>query len=440
MRRFRRSTALRPISPGELRNADLFFADLHGSAVQSESLSLSNHVLSFEELLFGAARSPQVLPAVPEHRPAVESLPDAWPVAPPTAFPAGEREKAPARSPVLLPAISAKLRMLDRHLSRRNKRAAGRESWSGEDFVPTSLPGVGADFDILISSLFDLETAAIKNGYGFDQRLSAFRKVFYDSGGWDLIIPGAASVQLPASWRGGALAPALRDVRALETLDIQGKPTAISHLFAGLDAGNHLVKPLHLRFWKFPVARISSGKAQATYAGDLGSVCYEYQKARGKVPFAKAAKNLDSAVMKKVFSRYASDADMGGNADAFALALDKSVTVVQNLFDYYTAPPPGAGIHLRWYHLMRAIVGGRSGSAVSTELKDDVFSAAEAYAVGLKNDKLYVLNLETKPGPGIAVPTFWDFAMNSAVWTIDEFLDRAHLELDALQKSLGPTP
>jgi hypothetical protein len=411
MRRFRRSTALRPISQGERRNADLFFADLHGS----------------EEFLF-------------ERRPAGESLPEAWPEAPPTASPASERKEAPARSPVLLAAISARLHTLDRHLSRRRTRAAGRESRNGEDFVPTSVPGVGVDFDSLISSLFDLEKAAINEGYGFEQRLSAFRKIFYDSGSWDLVIPGAASVKLPASWSGGALQQAMKDVKALETLDIQGKPTAISHLFAGLDADNHPVKPLDLQFWTFPVAKISSGKAQATYAGDLGSVCYEYQKARGKVPFGKAVKNLDSAVMKTVFTSYASDADMGGNADAFALAPDKSVTVVQNLFDYYTAPAPGGGIHLRWYHLMREIIGGRSGSVVSWELKDDVFSAAKAYAVGVKNDRSYVLLLVTKPRPGIVIPTFWDFAMNSAIWTIDEFLDRAQRELDALQKSLGAAP
>ena len=416
MRRFRRSTALRPISQGEARNADLFLADLHGSAVQSEAPSRSNQVFTFEEF-----------------------LPEAWPEAPATAFPASERAETPARSPALLAAISAKLQTLDRHLGRRRKRAAWRESWSGEDFVPTSLPGVGADFDRLISNLFDLEKAAIKDGYGFEQRLSALRKIFYDSSGWDIIIPGAASVKRPASWNGAALQPALKDVKDLHTVDIQGKPTAISHLFAGLDAGNHPVKPLDLRFWKIPLAKISSGKAQATYAGDLGSVCYEYQKAQGKVPFAKAAKKLDSAVMKRVYTQYVSDADMGGNADAFALALDKSLTVVQNLFDYYTAPP-GWGIHLRWYHLIRTIVGGRSASAVLTELKDDVFSAAEAYAVGLKNDKGYILNLKLKPGPGVWAPTLWDFAMNSAEWTIEEFFDRVQLELNALQKSVSSTP
>ena len=368
----------------------------------------------------------EVLPSVPDPRPARESLP--------------EGVEAPGRSPALLAAISAKVELLDRHLSRRKRATPGRESWSGEDFVPTSVPGVGVDFDRFIAALFDLEKAAIGEGYGFEERVSAFRKIFYDSNGWDIVIPGAASVKRPASWSRGALPQALNDVKALETLDIQGKPTALSHLFAGLDAGNHPVKPLRLTYVKIPVASISSSKAQATYAGDLGSVCYEYQKARGKVPFAKAVKDLDSAEMKRVFTGFASDADMGGNADAFALVPDKSITVVQNLFNYYTAPPPDGGIHLRWPYLMRAIINGRNGSAVSTELRDDVFSAAEAYAVGVKNDKLYVLNLTTNPGPGILVPTFGDFARNSAAWTIDEFLDRAVLELDALQKSLGRTP
>jgi len=392
MRRFRRSTAFRGVSQSERRNADLFLA----------------------ELLSGAG-------------------------VPPTAFPASEEEEVPARSPALLAAISTKLQTLDRHVRRRQKGPAGRESSSGEDFVPTSVPGVGVEFDRLISNLFDLENAAINDGYSFEQRVSAFRKIYHKGPGWDIVIPGAKAVTSPPSWNKGALAQAVKDVLALKIVDIQGKPTTVSHLFTGMDADNYPVKPLDLRFSIIPVAKISSNKAQATYAGDLGSVCYEYQQARGKVPFAKAARNLDSAVMKAVFTTHASDADMGGNADAYSLVPDKSVTVVQNLFEYYTAPP-GAGMHLRWYHLMRAIIGGRSGSAVSTELKDDVFSAAEAYAVGSKSDKGYVLNILTSRGPGIINPTFWDLAMNSATWTIDEFLDRAQVQLDALQKSLGLTP
>jgi len=416
MRRFRRSTALRPISQDERRNADLFLA----------------------ELLFGAERPPQVLPAFLERRPAGESLPEAGSEAPTTALPATAGQKAPARSPVLLAAISARLQAIDRHLSRRTQRGVARESWSGEDFVPTSVPGVGADFDSLISNLFDLESAAIKEHYTFEQRVSAFRKICYDSDSWDILIPGAKAVKAPASWSSGTLLQAWRNVKAQDTLDIQGKPTAIWHLFAGLDAGNYPVRPLDLRHWTFPVATISSNKAQATYAGDLGSVCYEYQKAV-EVPMGPAVKNLDPDLMKRTFTTYVSDADMGGNADAFALVPDKSVTVVQNLFDYYTAPAPAGGIHLRWYHLMREIIGGGSGSAVSWELKDDVFSAAEAYAAGVKKDKAYILRLLMKP-ESLLLPTFSDFALHSATWTVDEFLDRAQVELHALQKSLAPTP
>ena len=418
MGRITQSTASRRTSQSEGRNADLFLADLNGSTSQgeadAEAFSRPHRGLSFDDLFGGAP--------------------------PRTSSPISEAEeapsRAPARAPARLAAISARLQTLDRHLKGRKLRPAVRESWS-EDFAPTSVPGVGGEFDVFLSSLFDLEKAAIKDGYSFTQRLSAIRKIFYDSPSWDILIPGAASVKLPASWSGAALANAVREVRGLKTLDIQGKRTDISHAFAGLDAGTHLVKPLDLRYWIIPVAKISTNKAQATYAGDLGSVCYEYQQVRGKVPMGKAVKDLDATAMKTAYNDFAGDADMGGNADAFALTLDKSVTVAQNLFDYYTAPP-GAGIHLRWYHLIREIIGGRSGATVWVELKNDVFAAAEAYAASQSN-KIYIMNLKTKPGPSL-VPNHWDFAMNSAIWTLDVFFDRVQVELDALQKSMGKTP
>jgi hypothetical protein len=417
MGRITQSTASRRSSQSEGRNADLFLADLNGSTSQgeadAEALSRPNRGLSFDDLFGGAP--------------------------PRSSFPVSEAEEAPARAPARLAAITAKMQTLDRHLGRGKLRTGVRESW-GEDFAPTSVPGVGGEFDIFLSSLFDLEKAAIKDGYTFTQRVSAIRKIFYDSPGWDVIIPGAAPVKPPSSWSSAALASALKDVRDRETIDIQGKRTAFGHLLTGLDAGNHPVKPLQLKFLSNPIVSISSGKAQATYAGDLGSVCYEYQKARGKgVPMGKAVKNLDSTVMKKAFNDFASDADMGGNADAYALTLNSSVTVTQNLFDYYTALP-GAGIHQRWYHLIRSIIAGRTGSAVWSELTWDVFSSSEAYAVGAKNDKLYIFNIQQKPRPGIFVPTFWEFAMNSAAWTLDVFFDRVIAELDALQKSLTKTP
>ena len=60
--------------------------------------------------------------------------------------------------------------------------------------------------------------------------------------------------------------------------------------------------------------------------------------------------------------------------------------------------------------------------------------------MGSKNDKGYVLNLEIDTGSNVFVPNLWDFAMNSAIWTVDEFLGRAHMQLDALLKSLELTP
>src|SRR5688572_17598706 len=113
MRRFRQSPALRPIAQGEGRNADLFLADLQGSAVQSDAPSLSNDVPSFEDLLFSAGRPSRSGP----DRPAGESFPEAWAEEPPTALPVSERKDVPTRSPARLARVSAKVETLQRHLS-----------------------------------------------------------------------------------------------------------------------------------------------------------------------------------------------------------------------------------------------------------------------------------------------------------------------------------
>jgi hypothetical protein len=294
------------------------------------------------------------------------------------------------------------------------------------EFFPTSMPGVGVDFDTLIDCLYDLENAAIKEGYDFDKRLSAFRKIFYDSKGWNIIIPAAASVKFPSSWT-HSMKEKVKLARSLETIQIQGYETAISHLFAGLDAMNNKVQPLALKFKGIPVTTISSNAAQATYSGDLGSVVYEYQKARSNVPFRKMAMKRDLPLLQKIYTKYVSDADMAGNADAYSLVLNKSQSVVQNLFEYYTAPAK-TGVHLRYFNFASALMNSGSKN-IKTFLIDDVFASAKAYAVGLKNDKGYVLLIMQKARPGIVIPTFWEAAYNITGWVLEEFLDRLHQAL-----------
>lgn len=322
----------------------------------------------------------------------------------------------------LIGSINAKVKNI------RNNRQRNRGNHENE-FMPTSIPGMGYDFDILMDCMNDLERAAIKEGYSFDNRISAFRKIFYNSNGWNIVIPGAASVKIPVSWT-SILHGKVKQVAALKSIKIQGYDTEISHLFAGLDAINHKVQPLTLKFKDIiPITKISSNDVQATYVGDLGSVVYEYQKARNKVSFRNMAMKKDLPLLKKLYTeKYVTDADMGGNADAYSLVLDKTLSIVQNLFEYYTAPPK-SGVHLRYFNFANALLKSKSTKNIMTQLTDDIFVGSLAYAVGLKNDKSYVLLILKDPGPGIVTPTFWEAAYNATQWVLEEFLDRLSNEL-----------
>ena len=316
---------------------------------------------------------------------------------------------------------------------RSNTHKNAIKSLRENEFFPTSVPGVGEDFDNLLNNIHDLENAAIKEGFNFDQILSAFRKIFYDGKGWDIIIPGAVSVKFPISWKNTSTKQKIVELKkAGEKIQIQGYETAISHLFTGLDALNNKVEPLKLSFHGITVTKISSNRAQATYSGDLGSVVYEYQKARGNTNFRDAAMVKDLPLLQSIYTKkYARDEDMGGNADAYSLVLDKSKSITQNLFEYYTAPH--SGIHLRYYNFAKEIMKLGSPEKIKSWVIGDIFASSLAYAVGIKKDKGYVFLIKKDPKPGIWTPTFWEMAYNSASWVAEEFIDRVNLELSKIK-------
>lgn len=338
--------------------------------------------------------------------------------------------------------LKTKLQLLRQYApKRRSSRGIPSEE---STFYPVSIPGIELDFNYLISDLHDLETAAIREGYSFDQRLSAIRKIFYhsgtnssySSGGWDVVIPGAKNVHFPSGWRTDAsLKTKLDNVKKLETLKIWGKDVAVSHLFAGLDAGNHLESPLSLKFLNIPVVRISNNKRQASYVGDLGSVVYEYQKARNNASFRDAAMNKNADVLKQVYDRFASAADMAGNADAYALVLDKSITVVENIFNYYTQLSP-SGSFARYQYFSMEEIGSPTVDKFIERMINDLFAASETYAVGAKRDKAYALNHMIDPGPGVFAPTLWEATYNASHWVLEEFLNRVNVELQAYSNLL----
>ena len=266
--------------------------------------------------------------------------------------------------------INSKLAVAGKNKLQSKPHKNGSNLAKESEFLPTSVPGIGLDFDNLINCIHDLEQEAIKVGYSFNHILTAFRKIFYNSAGWNLIIPGAASVKFPSTWSNTSAKQKIADLKKLgDNIQIQGYDTAISHLFAGLDALNNKVEPLTLSFLGIPVTKISSNRAQATYSGDLGSVVYEYKKIRGaNTSFRDTAMVRDLPLLQSIYTKYASDADMGGNADAYSLVLDKSKSITQNLFEYYTAPAPIYGVHLRYYHL-RQTCTWRTARSCSRELQ-----------------------------------------------------------------------
>ena len=125
----------------------------------------------------------------------------------------------------------------------------------------------------------------------------------------------------------------------------------------------------------------------------------------------------------------ASAEDMAGNADAYALILDPSKTLGENLKDYYAATT--GGVKKRFTSFAAAIgLGTLKGASFTgdtktwrTAMTEQVFNAALAYAAGKgwKSDVILVLK---DPGTGLITPTFWEMYWNNSEWVVDIFVDR----------------
>lgn len=343
---------------------------------------------------------------------------------------------AGSESVAKLQQMAASLQSLKNQFRQRRWQGGGPRPENAV-FAPVSKAGVGSDFNRLIADLSDLEAAAQRDGFTFDQRLSAMRKIFYDSSSWDIVIPAAASTKWPVSWTTRTdLKAKIANVKALKRVSIWNKDVDISHLFAGLDAGNLPVRPLRLTFAGIPLVSLSNNRWQATVAGDLGSVVYEYQQKHAKRPFREAAMKKDSAVLSAVYRQFADDSDMAGNVDAYAITLDKSKTISENIYRYYSWDPP-FGSHIRYAAFLSQAIGQQTAQQFHKQLMDDVFSAAQTYAVGQKGDKAYVIRHFQNPGPGLVTPTFWEAAWNATDWTVDLFYDKLIGELDSYLKLSG---
>ena len=266
-------------------------------------------------------------------------------------------------------------------------------------FGPPSPTGAGADFDNFLLQFGALEQAAIRDGYGFTDRITAFRKLYYDSpsaaktyagavvggGAFNILIPGAAATKPPPSWSTPRLDGAADYLRKHQILSIGGQSVDIGHMLAGADAAKH---PTSVSL-AAGLVKLRSNVEATTFVGDLGSVVTEY------IHGSKASFRDTAMVRSPVLDSYydgsnamASAEDMAGNADAYSLTFDSAKTLTENLRDYYAATSGGAKKRFTGF---AAAIGlgtlspsGFSGNTTAWRdaMREEVFNSALAYAAG----------------------------------------------------------
>ena len=310
------------------------------------------------------------------------------------------------------------------------------------------------NFDDFIHRIDEMERLATTDGYALTQRVTAFRKVFYDStagrgsypgvstggGVWNILIPGAAATPLPPSWRTPPAAGQVADLRSRKEQIINGVHVDIGHVLAGLDARNHPTD-INLSVLGFPLLRMRSNVEATTFTGDLGSVVVKYLYGSNR-SFQDTAMEIVPTLLNDMYNASA-EADMSGNADAHLMALEPARSLAENLRAYYIAAT--GGWRRRWQgfvvtiglgtftpapaamgtYLQSHVIGTFSGSTERwhADMQGEVMNAALAYAAatGHRSD---LVNVYADLGPGIVTPTFWEMYWHASGWVLDEFLRR----------------
>ena len=319
-------------------------------------------------------------------------------------------------------------------------------------------------FDDFVQLVDDLEKLAINDGYSLVQRVTAFRKIYYDStasgtaypgapsgGVWNILIPGAVSTSLPPSWRAVAAAK-ISALAAAKVLPIDLVSVDVGHVLTGLDARDHPTT-ISLGVLGFPLVRMRSNLEAATFVGDLGSLVVEYLGA-SKRSFRDTAMELDPMLLDVTYAKFAPGSDLAADADAYLLPLDSSRSFAMNLSAYYRAT--AGGWKRRWQGFANAIglgvftpaaaamgsywqakiVGTFSGSTEQwhNDVREQIFNAALAYAAASRK-RSDVVNVLAEPRPGVVIPTFWEMYWNASGWVLDEFLLRLKKATNA---EMGP--
>lgn len=174
--------------------------------------------------------------------------------------------------------------------------------------------------------------------------ISIFRKVFYDSTGWDKYLirgardvrPGYERVEVEkckcefstpyffkfAVWRrrnvpwddDRSIVPPLYKLQEIALAD--GTYIDMGHVLAGLDAWQHRQQVVFSVGGKIQTElALRSNVDAVTWLGDLGSVLAETQ-----FRFVSRGKYVTNEEIRRIISEYASPQDMVGNLDVYALA------------------------------------------------------------------------------------------------------------------------
>lgn len=305
---------------------------------------------------------------------------------------------------------------------------------------PQSRASANLEFDTFMLQFTALEGVAIEENYSVRDRITAFRKIYYDSqtdartdagatfggGLWNVLIPEARSTPLPSGWSSAKWRGAVQFLRNHQAIPIHGTGVDIGHLFAGADAGQY---PDAVSL-AGGLVRMRSNQEAATFVGDLGSVVVEYIYGN-PAPFADVAQ-MRSPLLETYYDGdkgRIGKADMAGNADSYAIHFDRAQTLTQTLLEYYTAPSDGAGRRYRTF-AQKIGLGTPDGSRFSgdtpdwrRELHEQVFNAALAYAAatGRRGDVVLIL---ANPTPDILGLTPRQAYWNVARWVVDLFVSR----------------
>jgi hypothetical protein len=257
------------------------------------------------------------------------------------------------------------------------------------------------------------------------------RKIYYESGGWDIIIPRARNIDMPASMRNNPdVALAIRYLSENQELSVDGRFVDIGHFFTGLDARNYQQRlELGPSIWgtTIPVVQLRDNREVATWVEDLGSVVVEYlsgtpcpARPRGhSLSFYDITRTQHTDILRDYYNNWSGATDMRGNIDGLIFPFDGNQRLSQQFRSYFiTNTDPRRQRFVRF----RQQINMSNSDSWKRPVNNEVFNGAIAYAGGTGR-RLDVINIFRDPGPGIIVPTFWEAYSNVSDWVVNMFVN-----------------